>query len=187
MSYYELPLLSSQLNRGRFVHLNCILWKLNTGVSFLLQNDCFRTDYQVTVLYKMSESACQFPPWLSVEGTAFPCECFTLGPLFIGVSPPFCPLAESLHCSHSQCTRCVFPWQRSHYIPSHRKADTHPSTLKEDKTSVTWTSGPGSCTAVFCTWSHGILGSFGLLQLNSVLFVNVRTIKKSASKLLPNL
>lgn len=119
-----------------FACLNMIFWKLNTGSSFLYQNYCSGTDYQVTVLYKMSESACQSPPWLSVEVTALPSVCFTLGPLYIGVSLPFCPLAESLYWSHSQCTWCIFPWQWSHYIPSHRKADTHPSTLRQQKTEL---------------------------------------------------
>lgn len=191
MSYYELLLLSSQLNRGRSNILFCAsqldtLEALHRG-SFLLQNDCLGTDYQVTVLYKMSTSACQSPPWFSVERTAFLSVCFMLGPLCISVSPPFCPLAESLYCSHRQCARCVFPSQRSRYIPGHRKADTHPATLKENKTSVTQTSGPRSCAAALCMWSRGILGVFGLLQLNSLLSVSDHTIKKSASNLLPNL
>lgn len=127
-----------------------LIWNLNTGGSFLLQNNCFGAEYQVAVLYKMSESACQSPTWLSVEGTDFYQCALQWDPLHRGL-PFFWPLAESLYCSHSQCTQCIFPQLKSHYIPSPHKADTHP-TLKETKTSAIETSDPGSCTAAFSMW-----------------------------------
>lgn len=168
------------------VHLNWILWKLYIGGSFLLRNDYFGTDYQVTVLYQMSDSACQSPHWLSVEGTAFLSVCFTLGPRCLGGLASLLSLGGEFILLPQSVRPVCFPLAAKSLHPQPSQS-WHPSIDTQQNKTVTQTSGPGSCTAALCTWSRGILGILGLLHLNSVLFVNDHTIKKSTSNLLPNL
>lgn len=138
MSYCELPLLSSQLNRGRS---NIFGLCISTGYSGSLTSGAPSCSAMI-ILGLITKSQCCTKCLILLANLLIDYQqkelhfylcAFHWHPDAQGVSPPFCPLAESLYCSHGLCAQCVFPWQKSYYIPSHHKTDTHPWTPNKIK------------------------------------------------------
>lgn len=165
MSYFELLPLSSQLNRGCsnifFVHLTLALWQFNIRGCFLLQNNCFGTDYQVIMLYKMSESACQSVPWI-ISGR----KCISICVLHIGT-----PMDQDFPSPLSLGRVCITPLvrvpglfflSRAATIPPATVKLTSINTLKQIKTSHRPQALESALTpqSLSSSWH---LGSFGIL------------------------